>query len=358
MSGDIGSLDLAGRLVGPGQPTYVIAELSANHAGSRAQALEVVAAAADAGADAVKLQTYTADTLTIDSDRPEFLVGEDALWGGRRLHELYAEASTPWAWHEDLKDKAESVGLQLFSTPFDPTAVQFLEQLDPPAHKVASFELVDVPLIERIAATGRPLIMSTGMATAEEIAEAVKAARGSGAEQIALLRCNSSYPAPLDEMDLATIPEMARRWRVPVGLSDHTLSSTAAVVAVALGASIVEKHLTLTRATGGPDAAFSLEPAEFADMVVAVREAETARGGVRFGPTAREQASLLFRRSLFVVADVAAGERLTEATIRSIRPGHGLPPKHLPDVLGCTAKTAIERGTPLRWDLLNDRPPK
>jgi N-acetylneuraminate synthase len=346
------SVAIGDRRVGPGEPAYAIAELSANHHGALEVALEVVDAAARAGADAVKLQTYTADTMTIDCDRPEFLVGEDTLWGGRRLYDLYQEAFTPWEWFDPLAAAAADHGLHLFSSPFDATAVDFLEERELPAYKIASFELVDLPLIERVGATGRPLIMSTGMATADEIDEAVTTARRAGARDIVLLRCNSGYPAPVGEMDLATIPDMAARWGLPVGLSDHTLGSTAAVAAVALGASVVEKHLTLDRAAGGPDAAFSLEPDEFSAMVTAVREAEAAIGTVRYGPAERETASLAFRRSLFVVADVAAGEPLTEASVRSIRPGHGLPPKHLDAVLGRTAAVAIERGTPLTWDLL------
>jgi N-acetylneuraminate synthase len=343
---------LGDRLIGPGEPAYVIAELSANHQGSLDIARQVVRAAARAGADAVKLQTYTADTMTIDSDRPEFLVGEETLWGGRRLHELYRDAFTPWDWYDDLQAEASEHGLDLFSTPFDETAVAFLEERRPPAYKIASFELVDLRLIERVAATGRPMIMSTGMASAEEIDDAVGTARRAGARDIVLLRCNSGYPAPPAEMDLATIPDMASRWEVPVGLSDHTLGTTAAVAAVAIGATVVEKHLTLDRDAGGPDAAFSLEPDEFALMVTAVREAEAALGTVRYGPAEREAASLAFRRSLFVVADVSAGEILTEASVRSIRPGHGLAPRHLDAVLGRVAAGPIERGTPLSWDLL------
>jgi N-acetylneuraminate synthase len=340
------------RLIGPGEPAYVIAELSANHHGSIGVALEVIRAAARAGADAVKLQTYTADTMTIDSERPEFIVGDDTLWGGRRLHELYRKAFTPWDWYDELEAEAVEHGLHLFSTPFDVTALAFLEQRRPPAYKIASFELVDLPLIEHVAASGRPLIMSTGMATAAEIDDAVTTARRAGARDLVLLRCNSGYPAPPSEMDLATIPDMVARWGVPVGLSDHTLGTTAAVAAVAIGATAVEKHLTLDRDAGGPDAAFSLEPDEFAVMVAAVREAEDALGTVRYGPAARERASLGFRRSLFVVADVVAGEALTEASVRSIRPGHGLAPKHLDEVIGRVAAVPIERGTPLSWELL------
>jgi len=346
------TVELAGRPVGPGHPVYVIAELSANHNGSLDQACDVVRAAAEAGADAVKLQTYTPDTLTIDSDAEPFRVGEGTLWAGRTLHDLYAEAMTPWEWHEDLQALAGELGLQLFSTPFDRTAVDFLDAMDPPAFKIASFELVDLELVAETARRGRPLIMSTGMATDDEIDDAVRVARQSGAPGVVLLRCNSAYPARPDEMDLRTIPDMAARWGVPVGLSDHTRGTTAAITSVALGACAIEKHLTLDRGAGGPDAAFSLEPPELAQLVVAVREAEAALGDVRYGPSPAEQASLAFRRSLFVVADVAEGEELTAANVRSIRPGQGLAPKHLSDVVGRKAARAVARGTPLTWDLV------
>ncbi|MCB1006611.1 MAG: pseudaminic acid synthase [Acidimicrobiales bacterium] len=343
---------LGERRVGPGEPVYVIAELSANHGHDLDTARAIVAAAAEAGADAVKLQTYTADTMTIDARTPPFVVGDGTLWAGRNLYELYQEAATPWEWHAELQAQARDLGLDLFSTPFDATAVAFLDELGTPAMKIASFELVDLELIRAAAATGQPLIVSTGMATDAEIDEAVEAAVGAGATGLVLLRCNSSYPAPPDEMDLRTIPAMARRWSVPVGFSDHTLGTTAATVAVALGASVLEKHLTLRRSDGGPDAAFSLEPGEFGAMVAAVREAEAALGGVRFGPSERERASLAFRRSLFVVADVGEGEVLTRDHVAAIRPGDGLAPKHLDAVLGRVAARPLVRGTPLDWDLL------
>ena len=345
---------IGGRPVGPGHPVYVIAELSANHGHDLGTALAIVEAAAEAGADAVKLQTYTADTMTIESDAPPFRIGEGTLWAGRLLYELYQEAATPWEWHEALQARASDLGLDLFSTPFDPSAVDFLRDLGTPAMKIASFELVDLDLIRAAAATGQPLIISTGMATEAEIDDAVSAAADAGAAGVILLRCNSSYPAPVEEMDLRTIPAMAERWGVPVGFSDHTLGTTAATVAVTLGACVIEKHLTLRRADGGPDAAFSLEPGEFATMVEAVREAEASLGAVRFGPSEHERHSLAFRRSLFVVADVAAGQRLTRDDVRAIRPGDGLPPKHLDEVVGRAAAGPIARGTPLRWDLLAD----
>lgn len=345
---------IGGRPVGPGRPVYVIAELSANHGHDLGTALAIVEAAAEAGADAVKLQTYTADTMTIDSDAPPFRIGDGTLWAGRNLYELYEEAATPWEWHEALQARASDLGLDLFSTPFDPSAVDFLRDLGTPAMKIASFELVDLDLIRAAAATGQPLIISTGMATEAEIDDAVSAATGAGATGVILLRCNSSYPAPVEEMDLRAIPAMAERWGLPVGFSDHTLGTTAAIVAVTLGACVIEKHLTLRRADGGPDAAFSLEPGEFTAMVEAVREAEASLGAVRFGPSEHERHSLAFRRSLFVVADVAAGQRLTRDDVRAIRPGDGLPPKHLDEVVGRAAAGPIARGTPLRWDLLAD----
>lgn len=341
------------RLVGPGEPVYVIAELSANHQGSLDVALDVVRAAAEAGADAVKLQTYTADTMTIDCDLPPFQIGEGTIWEGRNLYELYEEAHTPWEWHDPLAAEAERLGLDLFSTPFDKTALDFLEERDPPCHKIASFELVDIPLIRAVAATGRPLIMSTGMATAEEIDEAVEAATSSGDGGVVLLRCNSGYPADPTEMDLRTITDMADHWGLPVGLSDHTTGTVAASAAVALGAVAIEKHLTLDRAAGGPDATFSLEPHEFAEMASAVRETEALLGSVRYGPSEREKPSLAFRRSLWIVEDVAEGELLTEQNVRAVRPAGGLWPQHLGDVLGRRAMRAVERGTPAEWGLLS-----
>jgi N-acetylneuraminate synthase len=346
------SFDIDGRRVGPGCPTYVIAELSANHRQDLDQALALVRAAAGAGADAVKLQTYTADTLTIRSDRPEFRIGGGTLWDGRTLHDLYGEAYTPWDWHRPLQAAAHDQGLGFFSTAFDPTAVAFLEQLQVPVHKVASFELVDLPLIEALARTGKPLILSTGMASLAEITEAVEAARRAGNSQLALLKCTSAYPAPVEEMNLRTIPHLAERFGVPAGLSDHTLGIAVPVVAVSLGACIVEKHLTLSRAVPGPDAAFSLEPHEFRAMVEAIRTAEQALGSVRYGGGDQERRSQVFRRSLFVVRAVRAGEVFTTDNVRSIRPGHGLPPKYLDTVLGQRATRDLEAGTPLQWEFV------
>jgi N-acetylneuraminate synthase len=331
----------------------VNAEISANHGQSFERARELLRHAKEAGADAVKLQTYTADTLTIDADLPPFRIKEGTLWSGRNLHDLYEEAYTPWEWQPRLKEEADELGIHLFSTPFDGTAVDFLEKMDPPAHKIASFELVDHGLIRRVAATGRPMILSTGMATSDEIDAALRVAIDGGAGGVVLLRCNSAYPASPAEMDLRTIPDMVDRWNVPVGLSDHTLGSTAAVVAVTLGACVLEKHITFSRQEPGPDSAFSLEPAEFAALVRAVRDAEASIGDVRYGPSASERASLGFRRSLFAVADIAGGEEFTEENVRSIRPGDGLPPADLPRVLGRRAARSIARGTPMSWDLVS-----
>ena len=345
-------IEIGKRRIGPGNPVYCIAEVSANHNQDFAQAARIIEAAKNAGADAVKLQTYTADTITIASDRKEFRIGGGTLWDGRNLHDLYGEAYTPWRWQPRLKKVAEDLGMDLFSSAFDDTAVDFLEKMGVPAHKVASFELVDIPLIQKMARTGKPLIISTGMASAEEIQEALQTARQAGATQIALLKCTSAYPAPAEEMNLRTIPEMARRFGVPVGLSDHTMGVAAAVAAVTLGACIIEKHLTLSRATPGPDSGFSLEPHEFKTMVEAVRTAERALGEVHFGVSENEEASRAFRRSLFVVEDVKRGETFTEGNVRSIRPGYGLHTRHLGEVLGKRAVRDIERGTPLSWDLV------
>jgi pseudaminic acid synthase len=341
------------RLVGPTHPAYVIAELSANHNQDFAQAVRIIEAAKEAGADAVKLQTYTPDTITIQSQQECFRVGGGTLWDGRTLYELYGEAYTPWDWQPKLKKVANDLGMDLFSSAFDDTAVDFLENMGVPAHKLASFELVDIPLLRKMARTGKPLIMSTGMASLEEIDEAVAAAREAGATQIALLKCTSAYPAPPEEMNLKTIPEMARRFHVPVGLSDHTVGVAAPVAAVALGASILEKHLTLSRSIPGPDSAFSLEPHEFKTMVHSVRVAEKALGEVHFGLSDKEQSSRVFRRSLFVVNDMIKGEPFTAASVRSIRPAYGLHTRHLSEVLGKKAARDIERGTPLSWDLVS-----
>lgn len=343
---------IGSRSIGPGNPTYIIAELSANHNQNFDHAVKIIHAAKEAGADAVKLQTYTPDTITIRSQREEFRIGGGTLWDGRTLHDLYAEAYTPWDWQPKLKQAANDVGLDLFSSPFDVTAVDFLEKIDVPAHKVASFEIVDIALIQRMARTGKPLIISTGMATLEEIDEAVQAARVAGAKDIALLKCTSAYPALPEEMNLRTIPELARRFDVPAGLSDHTTGIAVPVAAVALGACIIEKHLALSRAQKGPDISFSLEPHEFKSMVEAVRAAEKSLGDVQFGPGAHEASSRAFRRSLFVVADLKRGQPFSEENVRSIRPAYGLHTRYLPEVMGRRASRDIEKGTPLSWDLV------
>jgi pseudaminic acid synthase len=338
------------RWLGPGHPVCIVAELSANHNGSLARALETIDAAAEAGADCVKLQTYKPETMTINSDRPEFVINTPGPWQGRTLFDLYGEAHTPWEWHPKLFERARGRGLEVFSSPFDDTAVDFLETLDPAAYKVASFELVDDALLRKIAATGRPIVLSTGMATRQEVEHAVKVLRDGGATDLILLRCTSSYPAPDDSLRLRTLPLLGKLTDGLVGLSDHSLGTVAAVVAVALGASMVEKHLTLSRADGGVDAHFSLEPAEFAALTTDVRRAEVMLGEPGFGPGAAEVANASFRRSLFTAQDIDAGELFSERNIRSIRPGFGLAPAELPNVLGKRASVRLERGTPLAWD--------
>ncbi|MGE4552956.1 MAG: pseudaminic acid synthase [Desulfovibrionaceae bacterium] len=345
-------LTVNGRRIGPGAPVYVVAEMSANHGGDFERAAAIVRAAKDAGADAVKLQTYTPDTITLDCDAEPFRI-KGTIWEGRRLHELYAEAMTPWDWQPRLKALADGLGLDLFSSPFDATAVDFLEGMDVPAYKIASFELVDIPLIRKVAATGRPVVLSTGMAELAEIKEAVAAFRSAGGRELALLKCTSAYPAPPEEANLRTIPDLAARFGCPAGLSDHTLGSACAVAAVALGACLVEKHFTLSRAHGGPDAAFSLEPDEFRAMVADIRTAEAALGRVCYEPTPKQLAGRALRRSLFVVADVRRGEPFTKANVRSIRPADGLPPRCLDEVLGRRAARDVRRGEPLDRTMLD-----
>lgn len=346
------SIQIGSRTIGPGAPVYVIAELSANHRQAFQHAVKIIEQAREAGADAVKLQTYTPDTITLRSDSELFRIGEGSLWSGRTLHDLYSEAFTPWEWQPRLQEAALALGLDLFSSPFDASAVEFLERMQVPAYKIASFELVDLPLIRLAAATGKPLIISTGMGTQQEIAEAVAAAREAGAGGLVLLKCTSSYPAAPEEMNLRTIPDLAERFDAAVGLSDHTTGVAVAAAAVSLGACVVEKHLTLRRADGGPDAAFSLEPHEFKQMVGAIRTVERALGRVQYGASEREKASLRYRRSLFLSEDVAKGDILTAANVRSIRPAQGLAPKHYEQVLGRRAASAAKAGTPLSWDLI------
>jgi N-acetylneuraminate synthase len=321
--------------------------MSANHNQNFDQAVEILRAAQAAGADAVKLQTYTPDTLTINCRTSHFQVGAGTLWEGRFLYDLYQEAYTPWDWQPRLKEIANELGMDLFSTPFDDSAVEFLEKMDVPAYKIASFELVDTGLLQGVAKTGKPIIMSTGMATLAEIEEAVTTLRESGAREIALLKCVSAYPAPPEEMNLRTIPHLAEAFGSVVGLSDHTMGFAAPVAAVTLGACIIEKHFTLSRKLSGPDSAFSLEPSEFEVMVAAVRTTEKALGRIYYGVSENENKSRMFRRSLFVVQDVKRGEVFTRENVRSIRPGQGLHPRHLPDVLGQRASCDVLRGTPL-----------
>ena len=345
------TLEIAGRPIGRSHPPYIIAEMSGNHNGEIERAFAIMDAVMAAGADAVKLQTYTADSLTIDHDGPGFRI-EDGLWAGQTLHELYREAHTPWEWHEALFAKGRGLGITVFSTPFDDTAVDLLEGLEAPAYKIASFEAVDLSLIERVAATGKPMIISTGMADLEEIGEAVEAARGGGCSDLILLHCVSGYPTPPAEANLHTLPDLAQRFAVVAGLSDHTPGISVAIAAVALGAAMVEKHFTLRRADGGPDAAFSIEPEELRALAEGCRTAWEALGQADYTLKPSETGNMVFRRSLYVVKDMAAGEAFTTANLRCIRPGFGLAPKHLPDVLGRRASRAIERGTPLELSLV------
>ncbi|MFL5713998.1 MAG: pseudaminic acid synthase [Chloroflexota bacterium] len=356
MTRGIDEFSINGRAIGRGNPVYIIAEISANHGQDFTTAVDLVRGAHAAGADAVKLQTYTADTITIDSDAPAFRPGSGSLWEGTTLHSLYETAYTPWEWQPRLKAIADDLGIDCFSSPFDPTAVDFLMTMDVPAFKVASFELVDLPLIRKMAGTGRPLIMSTGMATDDEIDEAVAAARDGGATEIALLKCTSAYPSPPEAVNLRAIPAMAERWAVPIGLSDHTQGIAVPAAAVALGASLVEKHVTMSHADTTADAAFSLDLSEFGAMVDAIRTVERALGHASIGPTPEEADSRRFRRSLFVVEDVDAGERLTEHNVRSIRPAAGMHPREYEAVLGRRAAVGIARGTPLTPELIETDP--
>lgn len=337
------------REIGADRPVFVVAELSGNHNQDKARALELIDRAAWAGADAVKLQTYTADTLTIDSDKPYFRIRVDGSWHGDTLYNLYQKAHTPWEWHTELKERAESHGLPLFSTPFDETAVDFLEELSVPIYKVASLEIRDVALLRKIARTGKPVIISRGAATIADIELALTTLRSSGSGEVVVLHCVSAYPALPSEMNLRTIPDIARRFGVLSGLSDHSLGVTVPVLSVGLGATVIEKHLTLRRADGGPDSEFSLEPEEFRAMCDGVRDAEAALGEPHYHAEGREAQVSEYRRSLFVVRDVAAGEILTGEHVRAIRPGHGISPAFLDQVLGRRATGAIERGTPLAF---------
>jgi len=345
-------LNIGGRRVGPGEPVFVVAEMSANHNHDYQQAVAILRAAKDAGADAVKLQTYTPDTMTINHGGEGFVVGKGTLWEGRNLYDLYTEAFTPWEWQKDLRDEAKRLGLGFFSTAFDESAIDFLEELEVPVHKVASFEIVDLPLIRRMAATGKPLIMSTGMSTEAEVREAVETARAAGSRDILLLKCTSAYPAPPSEMNLATMAALGKTFGTAVGLSDHSMGHAVAVAAVALGACMVEKHFTLSRKVKGPDSEFSMEPAEFSEMVKAIRVAEAALGTVKYGAGEAEEKSKVFRRSLYVVKEVKRGEALTAENVRAIRPGFGMHTRHLTEVLGHRAAKELAKGTPLDWSMV------
>ncbi|MFC1513038.1 pseudaminic acid synthase [Thermodesulfobacteriota bacterium] len=344
-------VSIASRKIGPDYPPYVIAELSGNHNGDINRAFKVMEAAQQAGADAVKLQTYTADTITIDHDGPGFTI-ESGLWAGKNLYQLYQEAFTPWGWHQALFERGRELGITVFSTPFDATAVDFLEELGAPAYKIASFEMIDLALIEKVATTGKPLIISTGMADAEEIEEAVRAARQGGCRELILLHCVSGYPTPSEEANLRVIPVLSDHYKVPVGLSDHTKGVATAITCVGLGASVIEKHVTLRRSDGGPDAAFSLEPEELQLLCQQVKIAWSSLGSADFTQTPSEEHSLIFRRSLYVVRDMEEGDIFSKENVRSIRPGYGLAPKNLSAIVGRRASGRIRRGTPLDWLLV------
>ncbi len=345
-------IEIGGRRIGEDEPVFVVAELSANHLQDLDLALKTIEAIKESGADAVKLQTYTPDTITLNVKNEHFMIKEGTLWDGQYLYDLYKKAYTPWAWHEKLFNFAREIGLVCFSSPFDKTAVDFLEELGTPAYKVASFEIVDIPLIEYIASKGKPVIISTGIATLSDIEEAIKACKRVGNEQIILLKCVSEYPTPYEDANLRTIPNMRETFGVLVGLSDHTLGIAVPIASVALGAVMVEKHFILDRSLGGPDSAFSLEPEEFKAMVSAIRQVEKALGKVSYELTERQKAMKKFSRSLFVAKDIKAGEVFTEENVKSVRPGVGLHPKYLRDILGRRARFDIKAGTPLSWELV------
>ena len=335
------------------EKVFIIAELSANHGHDINIAKETIKAAKESGADAIKIQTYTADTLTIDCDNEYFKLDSGTIWDGRTLYDLYSEAYTPWEWQRELMEYANDLGLIFFSTPFDKTAVDFLEELNVPVYKVASFEIMDIPLVEYMASKGKPMIISTGVASLSDIEEAVNACKRMENDKIILLKCTSSYPAKIEDANLNTIPNMKETFGVEVGLSDHTLGITVSVVSIALGARVIEKHFILDKSIGGPDASFSLEPFEFKKMVDAVRDAEKALGKVDYTMDEKKKNGRLLSRSLFVVKDIKAGEKITEGNVKSIRPGYGLAPKYLNDVLGKSVKNDLKKGVPLQWDLLN-----
>lgn len=344
-------ISIAGRKIGPAYSPYVIAEMSANHNGNIETAFRIIEEAKKAGADAIKMQTYTADTLTLNCDLPDFQIN-DGLWAGRTLYELYEWAHTPWDWHKPLFDRARELGITIFSSPFDNTAIDLLENLNAPAYKIASFEAVDLPLIKYAASTGKPMIISTGMADAEEIAEAIEAAREGGCKELAVLHCVSGYPAPAEDYNLRTIPDMIERYGLVTGLSDHTLDNTTAITSVALGASIIEKHFTLDRKGGGPDDSFSLEPDELAALCQGAKTAWSALGRVDYGRKSSEQGNVKFRRSLYFVKEMKAGDVITSDCVRSVRPGFGLAAKNFSVLLGRIVDSDIRSGTPTSWQLI------
>jgi pseudaminic acid synthase len=346
-------LKIAGRPIGQNYPPFVIAEMSGNHNQSLHRALDIVEAAAQSGASALKIQTYTPDTMTLDLDEGEFLIGDaKSLWAGKSLYQLYGEASTPWEWHRPIFDRARELGMLAFSTPFDASAVEFLESLNAPAYKIASFENTDIPLIRKVAATGKPIILSTGMASVAELDDTVRAARSAGCEDLILLKCTSTYPASAENTNIRTIPHLRAMFNCEVGISDHTMGLGVSVASVALGATVIEKHFTLSRADGGVDSAFSMEPAEMRSLASDCERAWQALGTVSYGPTDAERPSLAFRRSLYVAQNMRAGELFTELNLRAIRPGRGLAPKYYDQLLGRPVMRDVRRGTPVSWDLV------
>ena len=348
------SINIAEISIGKKHKPFIIAEMSGNHNQSLERALEIVEAAAKAGAHALKIQTYTADTMTLNIENPDFKINdENSLWDGQNLYQLYQQAYTPWEWHNPIFDRARELGMIPFSTPFDETAVDFLEELDVQLYKIASFENNDIPLIKKVAATGKPMIISTGMATVAELDETVRAAREAGCKDLILLKCTSTYPATADNTNISTIPHMSELFDVQVGLSDHTMGTGVAVASVALGATVIEKHFTLSRADGGVDSAFSMEPDEMAALVVETERAWQAMGKVTYGPTEKEKASVKFRRSIYVAKDIEVGEAFTKDNIKVIRPGYGLKPKYYEQVLSMKANRKLTAGTPLSWELFS-----
>ncbi|WP_201576082.1 pseudaminic acid synthase [Psychrobacter okhotskensis] len=346
-------LEINGRKIGKNFPPYIIAEMSANHNGDINNAFKIIEMAKRSGADAVKLQTYTPDTITFDSKSEDFMI-RGGLWDGKSLYDLYKSAYMPWDWHKPIFEKANAEGITIFSSPFDFTAVDLLEDLNAPAYKIASFEAIDIPLIKYVASTGKPMIISTGMANEEEISEAIEAAQSSGCKQLVILHCVSSYPAEAEDYNLKTILDMQQRYGCLVGLSDHTISNTTAIASVALGACVIEKHVTLDRTDGGPDDSFSLEEPELKDLCQFSKEAYYALGEVNYGLKSNEKSSVKFRRSLYIVKDIKAGEVIDLGNVRSIRPGYGVSPKFLEDIVGSTSKVDIKAGTPFKWDFINN----